>query len=47
VNGLNEKPTPFLYLPLYQVYRAAMIINARTTGDPLAFGKTVEKRSMN
>ena len=20
VNGLNEKPTPFLYLPLYQVY---------------------------
>jgi predicted permease len=42
VNGLNEKPTPFLYLPLYQVYRATMIINARTTGDPLAFGKTVE-----
>src|SRR4029077_18827473 len=31
VNGLNEKPTPFLYLPLYQVYRATMIINARTT----------------
>jgi len=24
VNGLNEKPTPFLYLPLYQVYRATM-----------------------
>jgi predicted permease len=43
VNGLNEKPTPFLYLPLYQVYRATMIVNARTTGDPLAFGKTVEK----
>jgi predicted permease len=43
VNGLNEKPTPFLYLPLYQVYRATMIINARTTGDPLAFGKTVER----
>ena len=43
VNGLNEKPTPFLYLPLYQVYRATMIINARTTGDPLAFGKTVGK----
>ncbi|MGH9711770.1 MAG: ABC transporter permease [Candidatus Acidiferrales bacterium] len=42
VNGLNEKPTPFLYLPLYQVYRATMIINARTTGDPLTFGKTVE-----
>src|SRR5216684_2148702 len=43
VNGLNEKPTPFLYLPQYQVYKATMIIIARTTGDPLAFGKTVEK----
>jgi predicted permease len=43
VNGLNEKPTPFLYLPLYQVYRATMIINARTTGDPLALGKTLER----
>jgi predicted permease len=42
VTGLNEKPTPFLYLPLYQVYRATMIINARVTGNPLAFGKTVE-----
>jgi predicted permease len=43
VNGLNEKPTPFVYLPQYQVYRATMIIIARTTGDPLAFGRTVEK----
>jgi predicted permease len=43
VNQLNEKPTPFLYLPLYQVYRATMIINARVTGDPLTFGKSVEK----
>ena len=43
VSGLNEKPTPFLYLPLYQVYHATMIINARVTGDPLTFGKTVEK----
>ncbi len=43
VNGLNEKPTPFLYLPQYQVYRAAMIVIARTTGDPLAFGRTAEK----
>ena len=48
VNGLNEKPTPFVYLPEYQVYRAdrpagsTMIIIARTTGDPLAFGRTVE-----
>ena len=40
--GLNEEPMPFLYLPLYQVYRANMIINVRVAGDPLAFGKTVE-----
>jgi predicted permease len=43
VNGLNEKPTPFLYLPQYQVYRATMIVLARTIGDPLAAGKAVEK----
>ena len=43
VNGLDEKPTPFLYLPLYQVYRPQMIMIARTTGNPLAFGKAVEK----
>ncbi len=42
VASLNEKPTPFLYLPLYQVYRATMIINARVAGDPLTFSKTVE-----
>ena len=49
VNGLNEKPMPFVYLPLYQVYRAAMIITARTTGDPLAAGRSVERaiREMN
>ena len=43
VNELNEKATPFVYLPLYQVYRANTIVNARVTGDPLAFGKTVER----
>jgi len=43
VTGLNEKPTPFLYLPLYQVYHATMIINARVAGDPLTFRETVEK----
>ncbi len=42
VTNLNEKPTPFLYLPLYQVYRPGMIIHARVDGDPLAFGKTIE-----
>jgi predicted permease len=43
VSGLNEKPTPFVYLPQYQVYRSTMTIIARTTGNPMAFGKTVEK----
>jgi ABC-type antimicrobial peptide transport system permease subunit len=42
VNGLNEKPTPLVYLPQYQVYRGTMTILARTAGNPLAFGKTVE-----
>jgi predicted permease len=48
VDGLNEEPKPFLYLPAYQVYRSdhpgssTMIVVARTTGDPLAFVKTVE-----
>jgi predicted permease len=43
INGLNEKPTPFVYLPLYQVYQPGMIVDARTTGDPAAFSKTLEK----
>ncbi len=43
VQGLNEKPMPFLYLPLYQVYRATMTITVRTAGDPLIFRKAVEK----
>jgi predicted permease len=48
VSSLNEKPTPFLYLPEYQVHRSdrpagpTMTIIARTAGDPLAFGQTVE-----
>jgi len=43
VNALNEKPRPFLYLPLYQVYRSTLIVLARTNGDSLAAGTTVEK----
>jgi predicted permease len=42
LNGLNEKPMAVVYLPLYQVYQATMNIHARTTGDPLAIGKTAE-----
>jgi predicted permease len=41
--GLTEQPVAFVYLPLYQVYRDGMIINARVSGDPLAFTKTIEK----
>ncbi len=40
--GMNENPMPFLYLPLSQVYRSDMIVNIRTTGDPLASVKAVE-----
>lgn len=44
VTFLNEKPTPFVYLPLYQVYSAAMTITARVAGDPLIFSKAVEQK---
>ena len=49
VVSLNEKPMPFLYLPHYQINLlnqpggSAMNVIARTTGDPLAMGKTVEQ----
>jgi len=43
VNNLNEKPIPFLYLPDYQIYRSTMTVMARTTSDPLAVGKSVDK----
>ena len=42
VRSLNETPTPEVYLPLYQVYRANMIIHARVAGDPLIVGKTIQ-----
>jgi predicted permease len=42
-NQLNEVPIPFVYLPLYQVYRAGMTVNARVSGDPLRFAKSVEQ----
>jgi predicted permease len=43
VNGLTEKPVPFLYLPLYQIYRPQMMICMRVDGDPLTFSRSVEK----
>ena len=42
VDALNEKPMPFVYLPLYQVYRATMIVNARVNGNPLAARPMIE-----
>jgi predicted permease len=42
-NQLNEVPIPFVYLPLYQVYRADMTVNARVSGDPLRFATSVEQ----
>jgi predicted permease len=43
VNTLNESPTPFIYLPLYQVYRAATMVTVRVAGDPLGYATSVEK----
>jgi predicted permease len=42
VSNLNEKPTPYVYLPLYQVYRANMIITVRVEADPSTAGKTIQ-----
>ncbi len=43
MTSLTGNPAPFLYFPFYQVYRGTMIVTARVNGDPLAFGKTVER----
>ena len=43
VSGLNEKPVPFIYLPLYQLYRSEMIITARVEGDPATYARAIEK----
>jgi predicted permease len=42
VNTLNEAPTPFIYLPLYQVYRPSMMVTARVVGDPLGYASRVK-----
>jgi len=39
--GLNREARPFLYLPLYQYYRASMVVNARVAGDPLESGAAI------
>jgi predicted permease len=43
VNSLSESPTPFIYLPLYQVYNATIVIHARVAGDPLQYAASVER----
>ncbi|MGD0545875.1 MAG: ABC transporter permease [Candidatus Acidiferrales bacterium] len=42
VRSLNETSMPFVYLPLYQYYKADMIITARVAGDPLTVGKSIQ-----
>ncbi len=38
---LDEKPEPFVYLPLYQFYSPSAILHVRTAGDPLAAASAV------
>jgi putative ABC transport system permease protein len=38
---LNEKPHPFIYLPLYQFYTSDVILHVRTTNAPLASASAV------
>jgi predicted permease len=42
-DGLKYNAKPFLYLPLYQVYQATMVINARVLGNPLASAEAIER----
>ena len=43
IANLKPDPGPFLYLPLYQYYRAAMTVHVRVAGNPLAVAAAVEK----
>jgi len=38
---LGERPMSFMYLPLYQYYRADVILHVRTAGDPAALAGAV------
>jgi predicted permease len=44
VNRLNEKPTPFVYIPLYQFYVSDVTVAARTWGAPLAYRMAIEEK---
>ena len=39
---LRERPQPFIYFSLFQVYYPGMTIHARVAGDPLMFASPVE-----
>ncbi|HKS80530.1 MAG TPA: ABC transporter permease [Candidatus Acidoferrales bacterium] len=40
---LNEKPRPFIYLPLYQFYSPSAILHVRTAADPLSSASAVSE----
>jgi predicted permease len=42
VNTLSEAPTPEVYLPLYQVYNATVVVFARVSGDPMSYASSVQ-----
>src|SRR6202008_2409603 len=44
VNRLNEKPTPFVYIPLYQFYVSDVTVAARTWGAPFAYRMAIEEK---
>ena len=41
-DSLNQKPKPFLYLPLFQDYVSQIAIHARVAGNPLAYVSAVQ-----
>lgn len=41
-DDIGQKPTPFIYLPLFQDYSRRIAVFVRTPGDPLAFAAPVQ-----
>jgi predicted permease len=41
-DSLKQKPKPFLYLPLFQLYDSNVAIHARVAGNPLAYVSAVQ-----
>jgi predicted permease len=42
IDTLNQKPKPFVYLPLFQDYDSRVAIHARVAGNPLAYVSAVQ-----